>query len=68
MKQEEENKFDQKSTTITVGELRRHLSLFSDETEISFGNDNQLTFYRVKQRGPNYINLEFNELIVKVEK
>jgi hypothetical protein len=43
---------------ITVGELRNHLKLYSDDYELSFGSGN-LQFYRVKQRGPNIVQIEF---------
>lgn len=44
--------------SITVGELRRALSLYEDDTELSFGG---LEFYRVKSRGENLAQIEFNQ-------
>ena len=44
----------------TVGELREHLRLFSDDCELIFGNGN-LEFYRTKSRGPNLCQIEFNQ-------
>lgn len=46
---------------LTVGDLRRHLEGYSDETEIHF---EELTFHRVKRRGDNLVQIEFNEAIV----
>lgn len=44
--------------TITVGELRQALSLYSDDTELSFGG---LEFYRLKSRGDKLAQIEFNQ-------
>lgn len=44
--------------TITVGRLRQELELYPDDFELSFSG---LTFYRVKTRGPDLVQIEFNE-------
>jgi len=49
-----------KIPTITVGELRRALSLYSDDAELSFGG---LEFYRVKSRGEHLAQIEFNQAV-----
>jgi hypothetical protein len=46
--------------TITVGRLRQELKMFDDDTELSFGG---LEFHRVKSRGDNLVQIEFNELV-----
>jgi hypothetical protein len=46
---------------ITVGELRKTLENYPDDAEIHF---EELTFYRVKQRGEKLVQIEFNEAIV----
>ena len=43
---------------ITVGELKRDLSLYADDYIITFGG---LDFYRVKQRGDKLLQIEFNQ-------
>ena len=43
---------------ITVGELKRDLSLYADDCIITFGG---LDFYRVKQRGDKLLQIEFNQ-------
>lgn len=48
-----------KSTpTITVEQLRDSIKNLPNDAEISFSG---LTFYRVKQRGKNSYQIEFNE-------
>ena len=50
--------------TMTVGALRRWLTEYPDEAPLFFGTGD-LTFYRVKNRGPQdgYLaQIEFNEL------
>ncbi len=49
--------------TITVGELRRDLSLYSDDTPLFFGTGN-LSYYRPKNRGGDtpLLQIEFSEL------
>lgn len=44
---------------ITVGELKMHLSGFSDNDELYFSG---LEFYRLKDRGA-YIQVEFSETV-----
>lgn len=43
---------------MTVGDLKRHLQVYSDDWEIEFS---RLSFYRVKERGPNLAQVEFCE-------
>lgn len=47
---------------ITVGELKKQLNLYSNDTEISFSG---LDFYRLRKRGDNLVQVEFNQLIYK---
>jgi hypothetical protein len=50
---------------ITVGDLRERLRGYPDGTEIDFGSTENavpLEFYRVKDRGPNLIQIELNEV------
>jgi hypothetical protein len=44
---------------FTVGDLRRHLQLFDDDTKLSFSGG--LTVYRVKDVGEGNAFVEFNE-------
>lgn len=57
-----------KDYRITIGELIDHLSTFNKNDELTFGNDDQLTFYRTKKRGEKVVQIEFNEVIEKVQK
>ncbi len=49
---------------LTVGELKEHLAVFSDDYVVFFGpgGSNELTFYRTKLRGDKLVQVEFNEL------
>lgn len=47
---------------ITVGELKKQLGYYADEDELYMGG---LTFYRLKRRGENLVQLEFNEVVYK---
>lgn len=49
---------------ITVGELKQMLSAFPDHMELDFS---MLDFYRLKQRGPNRIQVEFNQMVYRDE-
>jgi len=44
---------------ITIGELKKHLSAYSDDDKLYFGG---LEFYRLKDRG-SYIQVEFSETV-----
>lgn len=44
---------------ITVGDLKRQLAAWPDDTELEFQGG--MTFYRLKMRGKNMVQLEFNE-------
>jgi len=44
---------------LTVGDLKRHLAGYPDDTKISMSGG--LTFYRFKNWGDDEIILEFNE-------
>ncbi|PZU85019.1 MAG: hypothetical protein DI528_13015 [Shinella sp.] len=48
---------------VTVGQLREALSLHHDDCTVIFGPDTQrnaLRFYRVKKRGEELVQIEFN--------
>lgn len=45
---------------ITVEELREHLTGFPGKMEVDFSG---LDFYRVKQRGDNLLQIEFNQQV-----
>jgi hypothetical protein len=47
---------------FTVGDLRRELADWPDDIELIFSDDG-LTFYRLKKRGENLLQMEFNETI-----
>ncbi|WP_444905435.1 hypothetical protein ACJJIQ_09625 [Microbulbifer sp. ANSA003] len=47
---------------ITIGELKEMLEVWPDDTELNFSG---LDFYRLKQRGPKLIQVEFNQLVYK---
>lgn len=47
-----------KGTAITVGEMRQRLAAFDDGDILDFCG---LDFYRLKQRGPNLVQVEFNQ-------
>ena len=47
---------------ITVGELKKMLTLYSDDTEISFSG---LDFYRLKTRGEKLVQFEFSQQVYK---
>ncbi|MCW2323250.1 hypothetical protein AB7M70_000982 [Bradyrhizobium japonicum] len=49
---------------LTVGELKRELLKWSDDTEIDFGATEAgtaLIFYRFKKRGDRLLQIELNE-------
>lgn len=50
---------------ITIQDLIDHLSTFDRDSEITFGNDDLLTFYRTKRRGENIVQIEFNEVLIE---
>jgi hypothetical protein len=52
-----------KLKTITVGQLRRELAVFSDDAPLFFGSGD-LTFLRTKNRGgeSELVQIEFGEL------
>ncbi len=45
---------------ITVGELRAALDGLPDDWTVDFSG---LTFYRVKQRAPEHVQIEFNQSV-----
>jgi hypothetical protein len=56
---------EEEKSRITVGDLRKELSFYSDDTEITFGHTLDavpLVFYRVKTRGDKLVQIELNEL------
>ena len=42
---------------LTVGDLKSMLSGYENDMELNFSG---LDFYRLKQRGPNLVQVEFN--------
>jgi hypothetical protein len=52
------------SPRFTVGDLRRHLADWPDDMELIFSDDG-LDFYRLKDRGANVLQMEFNQTISK---
>ena len=50
---------------ITVGDLRKMLEGFNDDDELSFSG---LDFYRLKRRGPDLVQVEFNQHVHKDSK
>lgn len=50
---------------ITIGMLRQQLALYPDNYELDFSG---LGFYRLKQRGPELIQVEFNEMVYRDKK
>ena len=47
---------------VTVGKLIDRLSVFPKDAELLFGGSvDGLSFYRIKSRGENLVQLEFNE-------
>ncbi len=51
--------------SITVGELKQELSVFSDDCELDFG---ELDFYRLTDRGSKCVQVEFDQMIIKDSK
>lgn len=49
---------------ITVGQLIDHLKVFDKNSEVIFGNSDELSFYRTKSRGEKLVQIEFNETIL----
>lgn len=47
------------SDDFTVGDLKRQLALWDDDTKLTFGGG--LTFYRVKRCGEGEVYIEWNE-------
>ena len=47
---------------MTVGELKMHLSHLNDDDRIFFGCF-LLEFLRIKNRGPNLIQIEFSQTV-----
>lgn len=59
----------EQSSRITVGDLRRKLSEFPADTEITFGNTIEavpLVFERVKSRGDRLVQIELNEMLPEI--
>ena len=50
---------------ITVGDLRKMLEGFNDDDELSFSG---LDFYRLKKRGPDLVQVEFNQQVYRDRK
>ncbi|WP_321346428.1 hypothetical protein [Halopseudomonas oceani] len=47
---------------ITVGMLKDYLNGYADDMELDFSG---LAFYRLKQRSPTLVQVEFNELVYR---
>jgi len=58
---------DSKKRLITVGDLKERLAAFPDDCLISFGQDD-LAFYRLKMRGENLVQVEFDQTVRRDEK
>lgn len=59
----------EEESRITVGDLRRKLSAFADDTEITFGSTLEaipLAFQRVKSRGDRLVQIELGELVPEI--
>ena len=57
-----------KPQLITVGDLRRQLAVFDDDTEVFFGGgEDALEFYRMKLRGKNLLQFEFNQQVYRTD-
>ncbi len=52
------------SHTIDVGTLLDQLSALPRDTRVSFGG---LDFYRVKQQGPDIVQIEFNQTVYRTD-
>ena len=52
---------------MTVGELREQLQGLPDDAKIFFGCES-LAFFRIKKRGDNYYQIEFNQTVGDNEK
>ncbi|MBB1329494.1 hypothetical protein H5087_09055 [Pseudoalteromonas sp. SR43-7] len=48
--------------SLTVGDLKKQLAHYDDDVEITF---NGLDFYRLKMRGENLVQIEFNQTVYK---
>ncbi len=48
---------------ITIQDLIDHLKCFDRDCELTFGNDDLLTFYRTKGRGDKLVQIEFNQVL-----
>ncbi len=46
---------------MTIGDFKRHLSVFKDDDELIFGEP-RLSFYRTKLRGDKLVQIEFEEM------
>lgn len=52
-----------KVVRVTVGQLIDQLKVFERDSEVIFGGDDSLTFYRTKGRGEGLVQIEFNEQV-----
>lgn len=50
---------------ITVGELRRLLALHDEDAELYVGG---LTFFRLKDKGPKLVQMQFNQGVYEDER
>jgi hypothetical protein len=54
----------QQEPLMTVGELIDQLSVFDRDSEVNFSG---LDFYRLKNRGPKLVQVEFNQVFYRDE-
>lgn len=47
--------------TIKARELKQEINAIPDEADVFFGTDGDISFFRVKRRGDNFYQIEFNE-------
>ena len=55
----------EEASRLTIGELKKRLSNYPDDWQITFGsnrNGELLVFYRTKPRGEKLLQIELNEL------
>jgi hypothetical protein len=54
--------YDMEEKTIKASKLKSEISKIPDDADVIFGADGDISFYRVKRRGPNLWQIQFNEL------
>lgn len=56
---------EERIPTMLLKDLLKELNGWPEETRVGFSG---LNFYRVKPRGPNMVNIEFNEHVYRDSK